>query len=243
MLDDFVRFAHRGDVSALQAIFPTDKAPSSRENVLHAIGLFAKLHMKDIADEVLRFREPGVPNWILDLTTTSLFHLLAYWGERYRELDVTCDESKPLKGDQSVFDSMVGRTEKIRISFGDEEHPYSFNLTRPIRLVNSKESEGVQVADVVAAVTAKLSSNNYGGVDDPHMARFPDLISPHLHRSIWPDLSDVDLRTPKCFMNTMILHHLLDQSLAGENLYEGLPELARYAYKMHPQFIAENPDL
>lgn len=47
------------------------------------------------------------------------------------------------------------------MSFGGEEHPYSFNLTRPIRLVNFKDSEGVQVAGIIAAVTAKFASNNY----------------------------------------------------------------------------------
>ena len=112
LLDHFITFAHRGDVAALEAIFPAGNVQSYSESPLKAIGLFAMLHKDEITAEILGAREPGVPNWILDLTTTSLFHLLAAWGEQYDELEVICDESKPIRGDIQVFDAMVGRTEK-----------------------------------------------------------------------------------------------------------------------------------
>lgn len=46
---------------------------------------------------------------MLDLTTTSLFGLLTSWGERAEQLEVTCDQSKPVQADILVFNAMVNR--------------------------------------------------------------------------------------------------------------------------------------
>ena len=84
---------------------------------LAAIGLFAELHKAKITEEVIGPREDGVPNWLLDLTTTSLYNLLVLWGEKYGPLEVTCDEAKPLAGDLPLFNAMVGRKDQATIRF------------------------------------------------------------------------------------------------------------------------------
>ena len=240
LLDDFTRFVHKGDISALERLFPKAQSGSRTDSPLHSIGLFAQIHKDAIAQEILRFREPGVPNWILDLTTTSLFHLLAAWGEQYEELDVTCDESKPLKGDLPVFKAMVGRTEKVYIDFlGEEARPYTFNLAKPLTLAKSEDHAGIQIADIIAAVTARLFSNMHRGIRSPEDKPLIPLIVGHLHDSIWPSLEHADIDTPECFMNTVVLHELIDRSLAGTDLFDGLPALADFAYRSHRRVLRQ----
>ena len=243
LLDHFITFAHRGDVAALEAIFPVGNVKSYTESPLEAIGLFAMLHKDEITSEILGAREPGVPNWILDLTTTSLFHLLAAWGEQYDELEVICDESKPIKGDIQVFDAMVGRKDKKYFRFRGEEHPFIFNLKHPLILGKSDQHPGIQIADVIAAVTAKVFSNKYRGIKHPDDKQWIKLIRHHIHDSIWPDLSEADLTQTKCFVNAVILNHLIDRSVAGKSLSRGIRQAAMGAHLAHAHFSRETEHL
>ncbi len=161
ILEDFVTFVRRGDKKALQSIFPTGITTNYRDDFLSAIGTFALLHQEDIINEVKSFTEPGVPNWILDLTTTSLFGLLAAWGEKARQLEVICDESKPIKVDMLVFDSMVNRKDSLYVHFQNKKSPLSFNLRSPLRMADSKSIPGLQIADVIASTTAQVLKAAY----------------------------------------------------------------------------------
>lgn len=239
-LDDFMTFAHKGDTAALQRIFPSGISKSYSNDFLTAIGTFAVIHQEAIKEEVLSFREPGVPNWILDLTTTSLFGLLTDWGQRARQLEVICDESKPLKGDMLVFDSMVNRKDSFYVHFQNKERPFSFNLRAPIQMANSKTVPGLQIADVLASATAYVWRSAYRGSRTDETRKWGELLKGHFgDDNIWPDLSYADLATPKCFANTLILHELIERSIKKEDLYPGLPYLFRAAIHLHPEFVKE----
>ena len=202
--------------------------------------IVALLHQDDIKNEVMSFREPGVPNWILDLTTTSLFGLLTAWGEKAVQLEVICDESKPVKGDMLVFDSMVNRRDSVYVQFQKKERPFSFNLKSPLRMADSKSTPGLQIVDVLASATAHVWKSSYRGTLTDELRQWHGMLKEHFSDdNIWPDLSYADLSNPKCFANTMILHELIDRSIKKEDLYEGLPDIFRAALKLHPKFIKE----
>jgi hypothetical protein len=244
LLEDFTKFAHRGDTTALEAIFPMSSDTDYRDDVLHAIGMFALLHKEAIKNEVLSFREPGVPNWILDLTTTSAFSLLAWWGQRAKELEVVCDESKPIKGDIRVFDAMVNRPQTSYVRFQNKERPFSFNLKSPLKLASSLDNPGLQIADVLASVTAHVWRNTYRGIQTAEGRKWQVDILKHMDDdSIWPDFDHADLSTPGCFANTILLQELISRSIAGQDLFEGLPQVFRGAYRLHSRFLAENAAL
>ena len=40
----------------------------------------------------------GFGGWTLELTITSIWSLLGYWGERFESIRVYCDDSLPLAG-------------------------------------------------------------------------------------------------------------------------------------------------
>jgi len=239
-LTDFSSFARRGDKTALAAMFPQNSILTYKSNPLHSIGLFAELHRDTIAEEILNFREARVPNWILDVTTTSLYHLLAWWGQVYESLEVTCDESKPIKGDMKLFDVMVGRVEKKTIRFGGKEHPILFNLSKPLSLEQSQNVSGLQLADIVASASAAMWSANYNGLQETHFSEWRDLLVTGLHEdSIWPNLEDADLTNAHTFANTLVLHQLVERSLQKENLCSGIYELYHVALNHHRDFMRE----
>lgn len=240
ILEDFVTFVRRGDEAALQRIFPAGITKNYRDDFLAAVGTFALLHQDEIKNEVMSFREPGVPNWILDLTTTSLFGLLTAWGEKARQLEAICDESKPVKGDMLVFNSMVNRQNTSYVRFQDKERPFSFNLRSPLQMADSKTTPGLQIADVMASATAYVWKSAYRGTLTDELRQWQGMLMEHFgDDNIWPDLSYADLSNPKCFANTMILHELIDRSVKKEDLYDGLPDIFRAAFESHPEFVKE----
>lgn len=241
VLEDFIEFAHRGDANALQRIFPADLSADYKADFLVAAGTFALLHQDKIKKEVTSFREPGVPNWILDLTTTSLFSLLTSWGEKSAQLDVTCDDSKPIKGDIFVFDSMIDRKESSYVRFQNKERPFSFNLKSSLKMADSKNTPGLQIADVIASVTSTVWRSAYRGKLTDEYRAWQQLLLPHFHDdSIWPVLSYADLDNSKCFANTIVLQELIDRSIKHADLSEGLADIYLAALQLHPQFLAEN---
>ncbi|HEY1257110.1 MAG TPA: DUF3800 domain-containing protein [Terracidiphilus sp.] len=241
LLENFCMFARKGDISHLSAMFPPSKIVSYQQNPLHAIGLFAEIHRKKISEEMLGFREPGVPNWILDLTTTSLYSLLVFWGQKYTALEVTCDESKPLKGDMPVFDAMIGRTNQVYVTFQGKTSPMLFNLSRPLNLAASHEVSGLQLADVIASVVGSVWTAMYDQRSTAQTERWRQMVIDGCDKdSIWPDLSDADLSTPEASANTIILLELVERSIKGENLCDGIYEMFQTARQLYPEFAARN---
>ncbi len=240
LLQDFATFARDGDERALAAIFPPAMVVDYQANPLHAISLFAMLHRKTISSEISNFAEPGVPNWILDLTTTSFYGLMCAWGQKFDVLRVTCDDSKPLESAVSFLNVMVGRTEQVVINAFGKRQPYFFNLERPILLASSHEHAGLQLADVISAATATVLRNKYRGVaNQEEVEKWEPIIWESLaDNNIWPDYELLDWENPKCFVNTAILLELTERSLHGTNLFEGIPEFTLAALQGHQDFLA-----
>jgi hypothetical protein len=241
-LENFTAFARKGETSHLEMMFPPQSAMKRGMNPLHDIGTFAKVHRAKIAEEMLGFREPGVPNWLLDLTSTSLFNLLASWGQTYEALEVTCDEAKPLKGDLPLFDAMIGRREKATATFQGEEHPLTFNLSRSIKFGRSHEVSGLQLADIVAAAAATAWRASYQGQETEHTKLWRELLTEGMSPviSIWPELYNADIGNPEVFANTIVLHELIDRSLSGKELCKGMYQLYQFAVNAHPAYLKEN---
>lgn len=106
-------------------------------------------------------------------------------------------------------------------------------------MADSKNTPGLQIADVLASATAFVWRSAYRGATDEVQA-WQRMLQGHFgDENIWPDLSYADLSTPECFANTMVLHELIERSVKREDLYEGLPEVFLAAKTLHPRFLAE----
>jgi len=160
------------------------------------------------------------------LTNTALFTLLANWGTEFAELTAICDPSKPLQDGHNniLFDSMVGREDRIYSDAFGKKHPITFNLSGPIQFMDSKATHGIQVADAVAAAAVHV----FSGADDDQ-AKAWRAVLPQVARygSIVPDLDHINLKDRRVQRNAVVLLELHERATSGTSLTDGMPDYVR----------------
>jgi len=240
ILEDFSKFIREGSAEALERIFPQPGlVVDCTSNPLAAISLFAMINRNAIQAEMDVLGLDGSPHrWMLDLSMTSLFSVLQYWGEVYNEIEVFCDESKPLETEIGFLGAMVGRRDHVRMQMFGKDIQFTFNLVRLPALVNSTQFHGVQIADVFASAIACAWQRQYWGKALPDEKEWLDItMKCHLGDNIWPDPKAIDLHTRSGFVNAMILHELTDRCVKKENLFRGMPEVIESAHELFPEFL------
>jgi hypothetical protein len=239
IFEEFSRFIRKGDQQALQKLFPSKGLlVDYASNPLGAISVFAMLNRPAIVEELEAIRGDGsTPNWILDLTTTSLFSTLCHWGECYDELEVYCDRSKPIEAQADFFKHMVGRKDRTRFLLFGKERQLTYNLTRLPEMVDSRKYPGVQKADVMASAVASSFQSSWRGQRDDTERKWMKLLRrSFLDDNIWPNLDCIDLRRRRPFVNASLLLELTDRCLKKENLFIGIPEFITAAHEAYPGF-------
>ena len=180
----------------------------------------------------------GLQKWILDLTDTSLFNLLAHWGTKYAQLTAICDDSKPLKSNLSNYEAMIGRTKKEFQIINGNKLPITFNLSGPVNLADSRSHHGVQIADVVAATTVYVSQMN--DVNDAFLERWQDYFYENViysHASVVPEVEHVELERNEVRLNDLLLRELFDRSKNKTPLLQDIEEflqLVNHALRFVP---------
>ena len=233
LLTDFAEFMRSLDPKRVPTFF-------SKQNLVHNagsdplshIGTFCLLHRDKIAEETISLIGTNTGKWILDLTSGSLFSILSYWGDRFHQLDVYCDDAKPLQKIE-IFESMVNRLDRTYQQWDDRERLFTFNLTRSPQLVRSEQCYGVQIADVCASSLRHALENP----DSAESKGWMELLTPRISdESVWYDFDNIDLNTSEAFINGMLLHELVDRSLRKENLFDNIPEFIEAVKASYPEF-------
>lgn len=223
IFEDFEGLMRSGSFDGIESLFSASTHPEISP-VLGQIRDFAILNRTAIAEELEGYVGVGSGKWVLDLTNTALFSLLAQWGKTFGPMTVVCDHSKPLVADQELFNVMIGRTDRKYSLLGREESPITFNLAGPIQLVDSKTCPGVQLADCVAAAFAYACERS---ANDNYAMEWRQYIeSTLINGSIFADLEYVDLSKLSVQRNAVILVELLERSKRGANLLDGMPHYA-----------------
>jgi hypothetical protein len=204
---------------------------------LELIGAFAAANFASVREE-MESVVCSTGKWTLDLSASSLHSLLGEWAEVYDDLEVTCDDSKPLAASKIVLDKMIGNDDKAYVTIFGEQRRLTYNLARPISLAKSVDTPGVQIADVIAATTAAVFENP----DDPEYAPFREqaiaALAPNV--VVIPMLSEVDLDDSAVKRNYLILLELVRRSLSGVSI---LPGAAEYAIDLTERMRLPMPDL
>ncbi len=141
-------------------ILTSSLALANIDPVMEQIRSFAFYNRESIKKELDTIKGIGAGTWVLDLTDTAVFHQLAEWGQRYAQLVVFCDASKPLDHQKEMFNVMINRKDKKYIELHGSSHPITFNMSKEIQVVSSTEHYGIQIADVVAGATAYIFLGN-----------------------------------------------------------------------------------
>lgn len=155
-----------------------------------------------------------IGDWVLDLTISALWSHLANWGDRFDILDILCDDSKSLRDFAPVLDVLVNRPDKKRVTIRGKDRPVTFNMARPVKFGSSLEKPGLQLADV--ASSALLQARKHLSEEWAHSVL--DEIEQHRHEDcILPDPSYMDLTTPGCAVNALILCELGQRAIEGRD--------------------------
>lgn len=221
IFEDFESLMRTGDFDRLTTLFSSTSHPDMSP-ILSSVKDFAILNQASVREELNGYAGHGAGKWVLDLTNTALFSLLAEWGLVHDQVTAFCDSSKPLMEDQSLYDAMINREDRHFTEVAGFRSPLTFNLSGPLRLVNSKEVHGIQIADAVAAAFAYCTdSSNKDAHANEWRKQIEDVL---IYGSVFPDMSFVDLDRLEVKRNALILMELLERSRDNINLVAGMPE-------------------
>ncbi len=178
-------------------------------------------HLKDDAD---------FGKWVLDLTSTALMSLLVNgFGPKHQQLEVLCDESKPLKGIASTFDGFIGRDEEFPLHGGNRVVSARLNLAGPIRFGQSHDNPTLQIADLIAGLAAQL----YGRNPPAELQLLKAKLDRHLHEDhILPETAgDSQMTAVEKQANMFVLRHLAGRAALGADPLKGTAKVYVQAFK------------
>ena len=222
------------DLSKLEVAFNSTSSTTNLFDFLHQILTFAIYHVETINEELKSLRDnQATGTWVLELTLTGLFNLLTKWGENIDGMEVYCDDSKPLVSQGDFFDVMVNRKDKKFYPIGGKTHPLTFNLARPIQLVNSKEQSGIQLADISASSIAYSLKNN-----DDFSKHCMEVCNKSIHEnSVFPQPEYADLSQKPGFINAQILTELYNRTLIGREILDGMENFIFCVEGLFPSWL------
>jgi len=235
LFDNFEDLLRLNNADAVAAFFGQKSSKRQTKSVAKEVMAFAHAQRQAILDELNSIGNLGVVGkWTLDVTDASLFPLLCFWGTKYNQLDVFCDDSKPLSAyintEHSLFAKMVGRTNKQFVDMdGRGAAPVTFNLLRPITLARSDQTPGIQIADVISATIAYALEN----MDEPESREWVWMVHErsvmHDH-SILPNLEEFP-NERYVQLNKSLLKELVRRSRKNEDLLEKIEDFIRFPYR------------
>ncbi len=209
ILISFAKMMREKDFDTLRSLL--EKSPSTNpDDVFCHIVDFMEGYAQEINEELDGFGAPDdIGKWILDLSNSALWSLLRHWSESHLELVVVCDSSKPLNDSSHRLDVMIGRTDRPKIF-----HPVKgfispvFNLKKEIDFKDSKESEGVQLADIMA------SSAVYA-IKEKDRDLLNMVKRGMIEECIIPAPEHVDLKKKQPILNAILLVELANRARKG----------------------------
>ncbi|MGH1444923.1 MAG: DUF3800 domain-containing protein [Cognatishimia sp.] len=199
---------------------------------------FARGYNIVIARETAHLRDTDDQGkWVLDLSASAVFSHLAEWGERHALLEVTCDDSKPLRAISGFMDVMINRPEQRVFEGFGKRRPLTWTMSGSINFASSDTHNGVQLADLVAGVTRVIPLVG----ENLELSRLAELVFPHLHEDcIMPDFEHIDLGRDEVAVNWLVLEELASRADRGDDALEGMEAIFHFAHQTLPAFRASS---
>ena len=226
ILENFQRMLQEARSDLLKTVLSAEGYGMEQENPLTHILTVALCHQERIKDEIATLKKTSMASgWALELSTTSVHYLLASWGEQFKSLCVYCDDSKPIANNLDLFNNLIGRSDKA-YTWLHNTPSLVYNLSDTVRLVDSKEFPGVQIADVWASALAYA----YKHPQDIFSRECQKIVNNNgvIVNIIFPDREAIDLTLPGPFINWLILLEMSRLSVTGESLFENMPHYISY---------------
>lgn len=238
LLEDGQNLIRHKDPTALKRLLHEPLHIAGGDDPLTAIASFCFAYRRGILREIATINADELTaRWSMDLSDTALLRVLQHWGKDGDELEVYCDESKPLQ--QSAEHLTILATTNVSASLGFPVPPGCgpIRLAKPIEFVESKGNVvGIQLADVVAgAVRSMLLEPN-----EPTAAEWRTLLVPRMvDWCVFDQPQLLDLRQPEVVVNMCILSELGRRSRQRLDPLANMPEFIAHIQKEAPAIAAE----
>ncbi|MGF7151884.1 hypothetical protein FHS96_005552 [Sphingomonas zeicaulis] len=179
----------------------------------------AMAELDDLADDTGRIK------FVLDLSLSSAQSVLTTSGERYGEIDVVMDESRPLEAFSDFFNSFVSRTETAYFEFRGRRQPLTFHLHRELRFGSSKADAGLQLADIFASFAALAARDR----DTPRGRAILEHLLPLLDEgALFPKYEMLDLSRKEMMATMCLVAELTRRAEARLSLLDGIEAYAGF---------------
>ena len=218
------------DPTDAPAIFSGSTALPEDAHVLREVLRFARGYRRLIDEESEHLRNSDHGIWVLDLTSTALRSILAQGlGHRHHQVQVTCDESKPLMAMNDFFSNWIGRDERVPMLGGNRKVSWRLNMAGPIAFGRSIDLPGLQVADLLAGITAEV----YGPPEKNRLETLKPKLAPHLHENYIMPGNDqpLDPNDPVARANFQVLRTLAARAELGQDALKGMEKVYQSAFK------------
>lgn len=228
----FERFMRTLDPSEAPLLFNPDRlGDMADDDPFKMVVQFAQGYRDIIIadNQRMRVETSDGGKWALDVSIAGLWSLLNHWGATGRPLNVTCDDSKPLKDQVAPLtggDDDPGIRRALDISGNDEA--FGWTLARPIAFGDSRDHPGLQVADLVAGAASRILTQDL----NPALEGVRSALMRHIHKhSIMPDFDYVQLGTREVDVNWIVLMELGQRAAKGLDPRTGLADFYAAAEK------------
>ncbi|TRO89471.1 DUF3800 domain-containing protein [Glycocaulis profundi] len=219
------RFMRSFDSSQAPGIFTAAEGVPEDARVLAELLRFSRGYAVRIEERSQHLKDdPNLGKWVLDLTSTALMSLLVrHFGPKYHQLEVLCDESKPLQGVKPFFDHFVGREDVFPLHGGNRIVEARLNLAEPLRFGRSHDNPTLQIADVIAGLAAQL----YAPIPPAGIRPLKPLLERHLHEDhILPDTAaDSQMSEEEKRINLVVLRHLAGRAELQADPLKGMEKV------------------
>ena len=225
------------DLEAIISIVDEIDEESKSFKFLKNIIEFITIHKIEIYEEI-----KDLEKWTNDLSITALHSLFSEWGKNKDKLVAYCDNSKPIEEQKSFFKGMIDRDGEIIYSILKTDESKQVSLTynlKSIELVDSKIYKGIQLADVVATVSA-YSFRWFRDDENDFSKELRTILSPSIiYGSVFPDFDYINLEKKEVQLNTILLEEILERSRRDIPIFDEIEEYIMFMQKnleLNPMF-------
>lgn len=129
---------------------------------------------------------------------------------------------------------MINRPDTVRVEIFGKRRTLTWNMSKPIAFASSAGHAGVQVADLLAGVTAAIPG---GG---PEMTAFGELVQGHRHEDcVLPDFGILELGQEETAVNWLVLEDLACRADNGLDPLYRMEMVFELGKRSFPEFQAD----
>jgi hypothetical protein len=213
LLDDGQNLIRFNEPAKLTRLMREPLHLASGDGPLTAIAAFCYAYRTGIMREINGLgADPDLLRWTMDISNAALLETFHHWGDGGEEIEVYCDESKPLLAAAEHMRGMATTPMPDWLLGHFPERPV-VRMPKPVEFADSKSSMvAIQLADLVAGAARYVLSDP----DVTSASPWLPLIEPrYIQNCLCPHWQYINTELPQTELNIAVLYELGRRARAG----------------------------